>query len=104
MGKRKKRSSGYDVNANDEQLVADIKPSRSQVKRDAKAASALALRLVNAKAAKLQSLKLETHLMNEIVECQKLKRTAHQRQLKYIAGLLRQEDWRAIEQELANLQ
>jgi len=102
MGKRKKRGAVYEVNQSDDLEAVELKPSRSQVKRDAKAAAALALRLVNTTPARLKSLELDPHMTNELVECQKLKRAARQRQLKYLAGLLRQEDWRAIEQALAD--
>ena len=102
MGKRKKRGTVCEVNESDDLEAVKVKPSRSQVKRDAKAASALALRLANTTPAKLKSLELDPHMMNELVECRKLKRTARQRQLKYLAGLLRKEDWRAIEQALAD--
>jgi ribosome-associated protein len=76
------------------------RPSRSQVKRDAKAASALALRLANTAPDKLKSLELAPHLMHGLLECHQLKRGARQRQVKYVGGLLRQEDWRAIERAL----
>ena len=102
MGRRKKRGAVCEVNESDDLEAVEVKPSRSQLKRNAKAASALALRLVNTNPAKLKSLELDLHMINELVECQKLKRAARQRQLKYLAGLLRQEDWRAIEQALAD--
>ena len=102
MGKRKKRGTVYEVNESDDLEAVEVKPSRSQVKRDAKAASALALRLANTTPALLKRLELDPHIMNELADCQKLKRAARQRQLKYLAGLLRQEDWRAIEQALAD--
>jgi|GEM_PF-5303852 ribosomal 50S subunit-associated protein YjgA (DUF615 family) len=102
MGKRKKRGTVCEVNESDDLEAVEVKPSRSQVKRDAKEALALALRLANTTRAKLKTLELDPHMMNELVECQKMKRAARKRQIKYLAGLLRQEDWRAIEQALAD--
>ena len=102
MGRRKKRGNKDDWRQEGVAPVEDAPPpSRSQLKRDAKTVSRLALELVNTKPGKLQRLELDPELYDEIIEGQKMQRTARQRQLKHIAGFLRNEDWRAIQAALA---
>jgi len=97
---RRKRSS-VPVDPADEDGTPVVRPpSRSQAKRDAKAMGPLAIRLVQLSARQLKRVELDPDLVEEIVECRPLERTARQRQLKRIAQLLRHEDWRAIQDSL----
>ncbi len=64
-------------------------PSRSQKKRDAKSIFELGASLVTLKPAELKRLALDEELLEAVLLCAEMKRTARARQLRRIAKLLR---------------
>ena len=100
MSKRRRKNQYPDDGIAETPPAATPAPSRSQKKREAKAVVPLAVQLVGLTPQTLKSLALEPDLYDDIVECQRLKRAARQRQLKRIAAGLRNQDWRAIQDAL----
>ena len=98
MSRRKRRARDGEEG---EAVAETLRPSRSQAKRDAKAALPLAEALVKLAPRRLNRLELEPALHDAVVECRRMARAARQRQLKLIAGYLRAEDWRAIQESLS---
>ena len=99
MAKRKRQM--ITPENDDESLVDEGRPSRSQKKRDARATEPLALRLVKLSPGRLKGLDLDPQLHDAVLACQRLGRGARQRQIKRIMSLLHHEDWSTIEQSLS---
>lgn len=67
----------------------DLGPSRSQLRREASAVSALALRLAKLSPARLVQLPLDDELLAAVEVAQRLTKNAYARQLRLVAKLLR---------------
>lgn len=78
-------------------------PSRSQMKRDAKAVNPLTEALVCLTPRQFSKLDLDERLTQEIVICRPLSKGARKRQMKRISGMLRNEDWDEIQAALTAL-
>ncbi len=96
MSRKKKRREAALAASLEAPPEDDAPISRTQAKRDAKAVDPIAIQLVALKPYQLQKLELDDDLRQEIEQCRAMERTARRRQLRRIAGFLRQENWRAI--------
>jgi ribosomal 50S subunit-associated protein YjgA (DUF615 family) len=72
------------------------RPSRSQLRRNALAATRLGAELVKFSPGELQRLDLDPDLRQAIEACRGFKKKARARQLKLIGGMLRERDVESI--------
>ena len=72
------------------------RPSRSQLRREAEAVTALGAELVRLRPEALQHLPLDEDLVAAIETCRSLQKSARNRQVKRIGKLLRARDHEAI--------
>jgi len=78
-------------------------PSRSQKKRDARAAGDIGAELVRLSAATLARLPLDEELREAVAACQGMRKNALARQLRFLGKLLRSRDHAAIARAVAEL-
>jgi len=78
-------------------------PSRSQKKREARAAGDLGVELVRLSAATLARLPLDDELREAVATCRGMRRNALARQLRFLGKLLRSRDHAAIARAVAEL-
>jgi ribosome-associated protein len=84
----KNQTANIDALVDSEQL-----PSKSQLKRDAKALKSLASQLLAISDSKLKKVPLESDLMESVLEARSMRsHGARKRQLQYVAKLLRRLD------------
>ena len=80
------------------------RPSRSQRKRDVEAITGLGQRLTELSPSALSQLELDEELLEEIHACEKLRRSARNRQIKLIGKMLRSRDHEAILEALEGVE
>jgi len=88
----------------DEQLEpASARPNKEQLKRQTREIKELVVRMIDMPAARLEGVTLAGATRAAIVTAGKMERTALKRQIKYIVGLMRNEDVTLVGQQLRQL-
>lgn len=85
---------------NEEEQEYAIRPNKEQLKRDLKALHQLGRELVNLPKANFSSIPLSEQARDQIFAAKSFKKSALQRQLRFISGLMQEEDNVAIREAL----
>lgn len=85
---------------NEEEQEYAIRPNKEQLKRDLKSLHQLGRELVSLPKAHFSALPLSERLKDQIFSAKNFKKSALQRQLRFIAGLMQEEDVEAIREAL----
>lgn len=79
------------------------RPNKTALKREMKALHALGCELVELPLSKLDKITLSERILDAIILAKKLKKSALQRQLRYISGIISEEDIETIQAQLQQL-
>ncbi len=85
---------------NEEEQEYAVRPNKEQLKRELKALHELGRELVNLPKAHFASLPLSERIKEQIFAAKNFKKAALQRQLRFISGLMQEEDTEAIREAL----
>ncbi len=80
--------------------IENTEKSKTQIKREKEALKALGQRLLLLSEKALEEVPVSDNLLEALLEAKRMKRSALQRQMRFIAGLLENEDVPAIENAL----
>ncbi len=79
------------------------RPNKTQLKREMKALHDLGKELVELPGSKLEQITLSETMRDAVIAAKKMKKSALQRQLRFISGILREEDTDSIRMQLDRL-
>jgi len=79
------------------------RPNKTALKREMKVLHALGCELVELPLSKLDQITLSERILDAIILAKKLKKSALQRQLRYISGIISEEDIETIQAQLQQL-
>ena len=79
------------------------RPNKTALKREMKALHELGQKLVELPASKLDKITLSERMLDAVSLAKKLKKSALQRQLRYISGIISEEDIDTIQSQLQQL-
>ena len=79
------------------------RPNKAALKREMKLLHELGRELVNLPANKLEAITLSERVIDAVILARKLKKAALQRQLRYISGVMSEEDIETIQNQLKQL-
>jgi len=79
------------------------RPNKTALKREMKVLHALGHELVELPLSKLDQITLSERILDAIILAKKLKKSALQRQLRYISGIISEEDIETIQAQLQQL-
>ncbi len=79
------------------------RPNKTALKREMKALHELGQKLVELPASKLDKITLTERMLDAVTLAKKLKKSALQRQLRYISGIISEEDMDTIQSQLQQL-
>lgn len=79
------------------------RPNKTALKREMKALHELGQKLVELPASKLDKITLSERMLDAVTLAKKLKKSALQRQLRYISGIISEEDIDTIQSQLQQL-
>jgi len=91
-----------DINPNTGEPYKE-RPNKTQLKREMKVLHDLGRQLVELTPSKLSEISLSERMADAIVAARKMKKSALQRQLRYISGIMQEEDVETIQKELKQL-
>ncbi len=80
-----------------------VRPNKTQLKREMKALHDLGRELVELPISKFDQLTLSERMIDALMQAKKLKKSALQRQLRYISGIIKEEDTDTIRQQLERM-
>ena len=80
-----------------------VRPNKTQLKREMKMLHDLGRELVALAPSKLETITLSDRMTDAIVAARKMKKSALQRQLRYISGIMQEEAVDTIQKELKQL-
>lgn len=95
-----KESQCENMNEEESEREYAIRPNKEELKRDLKALHELGRQLVNLPEAHFTQIPIEGRVKQEILDAKKFKKAALQRQLRFIASLLQEEDAASIREAL----
>lgn len=88
------------MNENKEEHEYAIRPNKEELKRELKALHTLGQELVELPDSLFSTIPLSENTKNQIFAAKKFKKSALQRQLRFISGLMQEEDNKAIREAL----
>jgi ribosome-associated protein len=85
---------------NEEEYQYAIRPNKEQRKRELKTLHSLGRELVELSEAQFATMPLSEHIKEQIISAKKFKKSALQRQLRFLSGLMQEEDVAGIQEAL----
>jgi ribosome-associated protein len=84
----------------DDAAEFSLRPNKAELKRQTQALKDLVQQLIALPAARLEGITIDENIRTAVLAAKKMERTALNRQIKYITGLMREQDEAVITREL----